>query len=297
MAAIRSRAGFTLIELLVVIAIVGVLLGLLLAAVMRVRDAAARTVCSNNMRQIGLAAQAYHNTHGSLPPGVSYRKGADPLPHLGWCARLLPYLEAAPLWEDTLRAFAKDRFFLNPAHDRTRSVALAVFLCPADGRIQQGQPVGLNRATVAFTSYLGVGGTDASRADGLLYLDSQVRLADIGDGTSNTLLAGERPPSADLNFGWWYAGWGQTMDGSADLYLGVRERATHPTLASCPPDANRFQGGRTSNQCDMLHFWSLHIGGTHMLFADGAVRFLSYSADPTLPALATRAGGEAVVTP
>jgi prepilin-type processing-associated H-X9-DG protein len=172
-----------------------------------------------------------------------------------------------------------------------------VFLCPSDGRIRRSQPVGLDRAEVAFTSYLGAEGTDVSRADGVLYLDSRVRLGDITDGTSNTLLAGERPPSANLNFGWWYAGWGQNKTGSAEMVLGVRELSVHPSLLHCPPGSNKYQAGRTSQMCDTLHFWSLHIGGAHFAFADGSVRYLAYSADPLMPALATRAGSEAVELP
>ncbi|MFO0846702.1 MAG: DUF1559 domain-containing protein [Gemmataceae bacterium] len=292
-----SRGGFSLIELLVVIGILATLLGLLLPAVQRVRDAAARVTCANNLRQLGLAGHGYHDVHHALPPGASYRGGKDPHPHMSWCARLLPHLEAESLWRDTLRAYAQDKFFLNPPHANTRSVSLPVLLYPADGRICRSLPIALGGAEVAFTSYLGVGGTNASLGDGLLYLDSQVRLGDVADGTSNTLLTGERPPSADLRFGWWYAGWGQNKDGSAEMVLGVRELRVHPTLLSCPPGANRFQAGRTWQQCDTLHFWSLHIGGAHFLFADGSVRYLAYSADPLLPALATRAGGEAVEVP
>jgi prepilin-type processing-associated H-X9-DG protein len=132
----------------------------------------------------------------------------------------------------------------------------------------------------------------------VLFLDSHVRLADITDGTSCTLMAGERPPSADCWYGWWYAGYGQAGTGSADMLLGARERNLGgPYVSSCPPGPYRFQAGRVENQCDLFHFWSLHPGGAHFLFADGSVRFLAYSAADILPALATRAGGEAVSLP
>ncbi|MCI0464385.1 MAG: DUF1559 domain-containing protein [Gemmataceae bacterium] len=287
------RGGLTLIEVLVVIAIVGVLIGLVIPAVQRVRDAAARTQCSNNLRQIGLALHQYHQAHGSLPPGVSYRDGADPHPFMSWNARLLPYLEQNALWEQSLQAYAQDPVFLhNPPHTGSATV-VPVYGCPSDGRTLA---VG-DKYPRAFTAYLGVEGTGPGKGDGLLFLDSRVRFANITDGTSTTLLVGERPPSEDQVFGWWYAGEGQEKDGSCDMVLNVREVVRSPYGPGCPFGPYNFKPGRVSNQCDAFHFWSLHINGAHFLFADGSVRFLSYSADPLFPALASRSGGEATSVP
>jgi hypothetical protein len=251
--------------------------------------------CQNNLKQIGLALHAYHDTLHALPPGCSYRNGADPQPHVSWCTRLLPYLEQTRLWEQALYAYSEAPFFLDPPHAGVRDKFLPFFVCPSDGRVRAAHDFGVFQ--VAFTSYLGVEGTDQTTQDGMLYLDSRVRFADVPDGLSNTLLVGERPPSADLIYGWWYAGWGQAKDGSADMDLAVRERSVHPTFTLCPPDSNLYRAGRISNQCDALHFWSLHIGGGHFLLADGSVRLLAYSADPVLPALATRQGGEVAPLP
>jgi prepilin-type processing-associated H-X9-DG protein len=152
-------------------------------------------------------------------------------------------------------------------------------------------------ALVGMTSYLGVSGTNSPAKNGVLFINSQVRLTDISDGTSNTLLIGERPPSSDRTLGWWYRGIGQNMDGSAEVVLGSRELNYAPVTIPCPPGPYQFTPGSFDNSCDTFHFWSPHPGGAHFAFADGSVRFLTYSADPILPALATRAGGEAVTVP
>jgi prepilin-type N-terminal cleavage/methylation domain-containing protein/prepilin-type processing-associated H-X9-DG protein len=290
------RLGFTLIELLVVIAILGVLAGLVLAAVQQVRAGAYRVQCSNNLRQLGLALAQYQNVQRTLPPGCSYQNGKAPYLHMSWCTRLLPFLEQEALWERTQQAFAADSFFFdNPPHVGLTMV-IPVFGCPADSRTLRSRA-----PDPAFTSFLGVEGTDQSTKDGTLFLDSRVRLVDITDGTSNTLLVGERPPSGDGIFGWWYGGWGQSRDGSADMILGARERNAfspgHPELQDCPAGPYHFQSDRIDNKCALFHFWSLHPGGANFLMADGSVHFLGYDADALLPSLATRAGGEVAALP
>jgi prepilin-type N-terminal cleavage/methylation domain-containing protein/prepilin-type processing-associated H-X9-DG protein len=289
------RRAFSLIECLVVIAIIAVLIGLLLPAVQRVRGTADRVKCANHLKQVGLAIHGYHDSHGSLPPGVGATNRASRYPFLGWAAAILPFLEQDALWRLSDQAFQQDRtFFHNPPHVGLNTI-IPGYVCPAEGRGMKGTTkYGID---VAFASYLGVQGASQLTRDGLLYLDSHVRLSDIVDGTSNTLLVGERPPSADLQFGWWYAGAGQDANGSCDMVLGVREiNRTEGGLCvgSCPEGPYGYQQGLLTNQCDQFHFWSLHSGGANLLLADGSVKFLTYSADRIMPALASRNGGEAV---
>jgi prepilin-type N-terminal cleavage/methylation domain-containing protein/prepilin-type processing-associated H-X9-DG protein len=143
-----------------------------------------------------------------------------------------------------------------------------------------------------------------------------VRIADITDGTSNTLMVGERPPSKDLIFGWMFAGFGNSGDGDGDVILGISERhdsdysgvsvQTDPNGNPCgrgspdpsSPLAYKLSPGSLLNQCDQFHFWSLHPGGANFCMGDGSVHFMSYDTSPIVQrAMATRAGGEAFDAP
>jgi prepilin-type N-terminal cleavage/methylation domain-containing protein/prepilin-type processing-associated H-X9-DG protein len=292
----HDRHAFTLLELLVVLAIIGVLLGLLLPAIQKARNSAARIKCANNLHQIGLAAHQYHDTRGSFPSGMrSPSSGSLPGPYASWLTMLLPCIEQGSLWNATVEAYRQSRVpFKNPPHIGLATV-MRIFACPADPRADQVQLAQREKIHVATTCYLGVEGQNLYSRDGVLFVESAIRIADITDGTSNTLLAGERPASADFQFGWWYAGVGQRFTGSAEMVLGVREPNLQPvTKGSCPPGTYSYAPGSLSNLCDMFHFWSPHVGGAYFLFADGSVHFLPYPAASVMPALASRAGGEDV---
>ncbi len=290
-----GRPAMSLIELLVVIAIIAVLVALLLPAVQSVRGAAARTDCSNRLRQLALAHEQYHSAHGRLPPGFVSDAQPKDLPYTGWAVRLLPYLEQDPLWRRVGAAFASDPaplvFYGHPPHADLLATVTPALLCPADGRVSQ--PHSFDTGPVAFTSYQGSSGTSYLKKNGVLYADSATRWADVTDGLSNTLLMGERPPSSDFRLGWWYRGWGLYKDGTGETVLGVRERNFSDDYPDCRPGPYHFDAG-TKGECDLFHFWSFHPGGANFAFCDGSVKFLRYSADAVLPALATRAGGEAV---
>jgi prepilin-type processing-associated H-X9-DG protein len=176
---------------------------------------------------------------------------------------------------------------------------------------------------LAGTNYLGVSGTNAEARDGLFTANRSVRLQDVLDGTSQTLLVGERgfrkgaleviDTSEDidnLRFGNWFSAIGQ-RNGSVGVVLGTRE-VNYNTLQrhlawerDCPPGPYRFGPPRRTRdvtgsireECDLFQFWSYHPGGANFLYGDGSVHFLAYGADAVLPALATRAGGEVVMLP
>jgi prepilin-type N-terminal cleavage/methylation domain-containing protein/prepilin-type processing-associated H-X9-DG protein len=249
------RRGFTLVELLVVIAIIGVLIGLLLPAVQKVREAAARTKCVNNLKQIGIGLHAYHEAKRAFPPGTQ------------WSTQLLPFVE-----------------------QEHHGVEVKLYQCPSDGRKLEADFSG--GFQVGLTSYLGVTGSD--KRNGMFPYDSVIlirgtRVTDVTDGTSNTLMIGERPPSPDLRSGiYQFAGY-------FDNILATSNREHRSFATSCQHALpGMFSPGDITDECAAQHFWSLHPGGGNWLFVDGSVRFLPYSArDLTIP-LATRAGGEAV---
>jgi prepilin-type N-terminal cleavage/methylation domain-containing protein/prepilin-type processing-associated H-X9-DG protein len=298
-----ARRGFTLIELLVVIAIIAILIGLLVPAVQKVREAAARTQCLNNLKQIGLALHGYHGTHKKFPPATD--NNLSKYYFLSWTGHILPHIEQEPLGKTIDPEYARiNRPFGNATNNPHigLSTVVSIYNCPSDSRplVVPDVPFSATRrAAVAFTSYLGVCGTDGRADDGVLFFRSSVTLTKIKDGSSNTVVAGERPPSHDLYYGWWYAGTGYDSRGTGDFTLGAREVRYATTakdatgkLYNCPTTKVGLQPGRIDDVCDQMHFWSLHPGGANFLFADGSVRTLHYSADPVLPALATRALGE-----
>jgi prepilin-type N-terminal cleavage/methylation domain-containing protein/prepilin-type processing-associated H-X9-DG protein len=306
-----GRVGFTLVEVLVVIAILAVLAGLLVPAVQKVRAAAARVQCENNLHQVGVGLHNYHDSCGSLPAGVNF---TNPWKYWSWMAQLLPFVEQADLWNQahnwaltavhTEDPWPWGDFWIDPPlpANPALGVPLKIWQCPADPRIDRALPVDLNGAghyqPVAFTSYLGTAGIDDGK-QGLFGFNKVRRFAEVTDGLSGTLMVGERPPSWNLEHGWWFAGGGWNGSGDGDVFLGARELeyakdVDYAKDTACPPTSVGFRPDRLEDPCAQVHFWSLHSGGGHFLFADGAVRFCDYSMDRVLPALCTIDGGEVV---
>jgi prepilin-type N-terminal cleavage/methylation domain-containing protein len=297
----KKTSAFSLIELLVVIAIVGIIMALLMSAVQKVRESANRLACQNNIKQISLGLHQLSEIKGKLPPGIYDPLGDSAYPAAGWQVGLLPFIEQQAMYDEAIEDYKRDRLFYGTGQSGIQHSCLGRFVkiysCPSDGRVQG--PVFSTRYNiiVATTSYLGSCGLRCTKTepDGILFSNSSITLKDVTDGLSNTIFVGERPPGSSYSLGWWYAGLGQEGTGSAEMILGVRERYLSQTIYSnCPQNTYEFQPGRVNDGCDAFHFWSVHPGGGWFGFGDGSVRFLNYSANPIMPALASRAGGEAV---
>ena len=221
-------------------------------------------------------------------------------------ARILPYVEQPALYKSMQDAFTSQRSpWVNPPHIGLATV-VDIYKCPSDSREYLAQYAG-DGLTIAFTAYLGVNGQNLRTYDGTLYWNSHVKFADITDGTSNTVMVGERPPSADMIYGWWYAGAGQydtaynRNTGSTDVDLGMAEYNlgySYQGSIGCSTGPYVYGPGLLNDPCAQFHFWSLHSNGSHFLFADGSVKFMTYDTPQKLMvALSTRAGGEPVNLP
>ena len=284
---ISQRRGFTLVELLVVIAIIGVLISLLLAAVQAAREAARRSMCSNNMKQLGLAAHNHHDTLGRLPPGM----GFTPLATGGvWGSHffhLLPYLEQKTLFDDALGpvAFSSGTITMYcPINNNVYSQKVPIFLCRSDPSVAPGGVVTVDGYTFGASCY-----ASNSQVFSPIPGDPQgkARLTEIKDGTSNTILYAEKyarcSNSMSLEGGsfWAYCAFaGVSVPPPMDP-PGKQFRPGFAIPFPLWPNAigpgSKFQVQPREGDCDPTRAATAHAGGMLVCLADGSVRTLAPS--------------------
>ncbi len=323
----KCRTAFTLIELLVCIAVIAILIALLLPAVQQAREAARRTSCRNNLRQMGLAMHNYHDAHQAFPPGwIDFdslsNRPADRGGSWAWGTFLLPFLDHGPLYQTLGVTGADDP----PPPGATNDILLPVFVCPSDsGEAEAGYglwffgtfPSPSDRLLAGYrkSNYIGVHGRTLFDAiggipifprgpelKGIFEVASRTRMSSIIDGTSNTFAAGERNGRTN---------WSKCPEGAIWIRNcgRIRDPGSISALGIC--DSGAAMGAGVSNGVSVTGitrvqintavtiypegFSSKHSSGAIFLLADGAVRFVSQMIDDeTYEALSTIAGSEYV---
>ena len=316
---IRRHRAFTLVELLVSIAIIGMLIALLLPAVQAAREAARRSACSNNFKQIGVALQNYHSAHQVFPPGTLFTTAGSgagcagtpvaDYPGFAWGALLLPYLEHQETYE--LFDFAG---IYQPNSWEASGHLVTAFICPSEvndtnwvdcctGSDHEGDPskdwrlsnmAGIADSVDAFCWFYQP--THIGR--GVLFNFAKVHTGKIQDGTSQTAMVGEivggrGRDAAGLQV---WIGHSWVARNVADMSQGINGPGTIPGGRNDVIDPFDGDGG---NRHDEYHrengFSSFHPGGAHFVYADGSVQFLNEDANiDVLYASATRAGGDII---
>ncbi len=317
------RRGFTLIELLVVIAIIAVLIALLLPAVQQAREAARRSQCRNNLKQIGLALHNYHEIHRSFPFGWS-NFGQ------GWSAMILPQLEQGPLYDKFLWQESGDgNWGSGNVNNKWVGTLLPFYRCPSMAQEEHVSNSGIADRVPA--SYRGCASSIAvyqnsaygrpalkvpDDCDGILYGGSSIRFRDMTDGTSNTIAVGES--YTDLGFSgfneggnsetadYWYIGSPQIDPWSPANPIGGGGTEFSEFVGSTAGQINMIPTmkalqatnrplGTLSIDVAMLTFGSYHTGGAFFLMGDGSVRFISETVNANVyKALGSRNGSEPV---
>lgn len=338
-------SGFTLIELLVVIAIIAVLIALLLPAVQQAREAARRSTCKNHLKQLTLAIHNYHDVAGSFPIGGTANESSAPM--IGWQVRVLPYLDQSPIYNQLDMEGKLPSSSFSPTSERRnlpyqilsdgrqlREVVLAVVRCPSDSLGSQrnrwalgnyGASLGSQRtesnrhnsAGQSCQPYLNLaeksvnwGDTrNKSELSGIISRwGTVIRIADVTDGTSNTIMIGELIPmcvyggSTGHDFGSW-ASSASACNANANTTTPINDftpcSAMGPSRRTNYPTCSTFSSGNATPESAWnfsFGFRSMHTGGAHFAMCDGSVRFLSENIDHagTFQALGGRADGKVV---
>jgi prepilin-type N-terminal cleavage/methylation domain-containing protein len=295
-----GRGGFTLVELLVVIAIIGVLVALLLPAVQAAREAARRSSCSNNLKQLGIALHNYHDIHLTYPFGWSNRGQ-------GWSALILPQMEQGPLYATLEWAEANNWDTDNTPNERACCTLLASFRCPSAAIPRAVDNQGIPQRVPA--TYKAVASSTADSDDpetsangrhleaidleGIFFGDSKIGFREIVDGTSNTFMLGEC--WFDISFtqdgnqpDFWYIGSPQI-----DPWPNSTEFSEFVGSTGVPMNARKIAS--TSGHVKELSFTSFHPGGAMFTLGDASVRFVSYTIDTaTYQALGSRNRADAI---
>lgn len=304
------RRAFTLIELLVVIAIIAILIGLLVPAVQRAREAAGRTQCMNNLKQLGLAAHNYHDEHKHLPPGIGY----TPLAANGVWAQhffhLLPYLEQGALYERAWGPVPLPTETINmyfPGNNNVYCQPVPIFLCPSDPSVGSGGVVTVKGTDGGLVSW----GASCYASNSQVFSpipgnpQGKTRITEISDGTSNTIFYAEKyarcaSSSMSLDGGnlWAHCAF-RNLDLPPPMELPAKPYNAAFAIAGYfgKPNAigagSRFQVQPAPGNCDPTRAATAHAGGMLVCLAEGSVRTLAPSVSgDTWWAAVTPSGGE-----
>jgi len=292
---VSARKAFTIIELIVVICIITILISLTLVAVQKVRHSANNLSCQNKMKQIGLALTNYHGANGFYPAGW-HLDGYHGIPHTSWRVDILPYIDEDSLHQKIL---ATKFTYLNDINYFALTINVNAYSCPSDSGTKNLVYVPPDYLGLGFKlsicNYFGVSGTNHLSKDGTFFSASKIRISDILDGSSNTIIVGEKGLGKETLFGSWFTSFGYG-NGEFDATNGVNDFLPKNSggLPQCPKGVPFSFQEPTSvdSPCSFIHYWSFHNGGGNFLFADGSVRFLAYSIGDKLSTLSTRSGGE-----